>query len=89
MKASIGRIVIFEGDVFSNGTRVHPSIVNRVWDDKTEVMDQNKVLVNVMVLPDCGMPVSRTSIPLFEDKAEADKYRGPSTMPVCYFPARV
>ena len=34
MKPSIGRIVIHRG-ISMNGTRQHPAIITRVWDDET------------------------------------------------------
>lgn len=88
MPAKLAQSVIYEGDILSNGTRVHPAVINRVWSD-AEVEGQNKVAVNLMVFPDCGVPTWRTSVYLFADKEQADLHRFTSGMPdapVCYFP---
>ena len=52
-KPSIGRIVLFRS-LDSNGSKEHPAIINRVWGDGP--------CVNLMVLPDCGAPISKTSV---------------------------
>jgi hypothetical protein len=57
MKPSIGRIVLFR-QLSSNGTVEHPAIINRVWSDD---------MVNLMVFPDCGEPICKTSVHLDED----------------------
>lgn len=61
-KPSIGRIVLFRAEP-SNGTVEHPAIINRVWTD---------TYVNLLVFPDCGQPVVKTSV-LFDDDADLSK----------------
>lgn len=63
MKPSIGRIVLFRTE-HSNGTGEHPAIINRVWSDNC---------VNLTVFPDCGAPVSKTSVLQNESVTEGDQ----------------
>jgi hypothetical protein len=63
MKPSIGRIVLFRSET-SNGSTEHPAIINRVWSD---------VCVNLTVFPDCGAPVSKTSVVQNEDTTEGNQ----------------
>ncbi len=72
MKPTIGRIIITKG-VESNGSRVHPAIINRVWSD-AEPSDAC-VLVNCTVFPDCAAPVSQGSIRMFESEDLADAFQ--------------
>lgn len=63
MKPSLGRIVLFRSEQ-SNGQHEHPAIVTRVWSD---------TCVNLTVLPDCGAPVSKTSVIQNEDMTEGNQ----------------
>lgn len=65
MKVSIGRIVIVKG-VSSNLTDEQPAVVNRVWH--THDTAEAPVMVNVTVFPDCGAPISKGSIMVFDSR---------------------
>lgn len=72
MKPSIGRICIVRTNDFYNGSNEHPAVITRVWstNDPGEAAG-SFACVNVTVLPDCGIPFSMTSIPLYETPEEA------------------
>ena len=57
-RIKVGTVVQFFGQSQqgSNGTRLHPAVVNRVWGDG-EVP-----CLNLTVLPDCGEPFCATSV---------------------------
>ncbi len=84
-KPSIGRIVHVIGTDGKNGTDRSPAIITRAWGDHC---------VNVTIFPDCGEPVSRTSVHLYASEQEAvaqfalAKYltqqNGSSSFSVCY-----
>lgn len=79
-KATIGRIVhYYEGDweapkhyseaqqkgwSGSNGTRIHPAMITRVWSDNC---------VNLQVFFDAGAPQQRTSMSLLPDEVFAEE----------------
>lgn len=63
MQPSLGRIVLFRSEL-SNGSHEHPAVINRVWSD---------TCVNLTVFPDCGAPVSKTSVVLNESLTEGDQ----------------
>ncbi len=75
MKArpSIGRIVILKG-LPGNGTDEHPAVITRVWSEGAGVGGSD--LVNLTVLPDGGVPVSATSVYLFQSRSEATDQLG-------------
>jgi len=52
-KPSIGRVVLVRLIKPSNGSYIHPAIINRVWSNEC---------VNLCVLPDCGAPFNATSV---------------------------
>lgn len=51
-KPSVGRIVLFRQHA-SNGIVEHPAIITRVWSD---------TCVNLTVFPDCGVPITKSSV---------------------------
>lgn len=64
---AVGRIVLFHpanGDQLPtpNHADAHPAIITRVWSDE---------MVNLMVFPDAGTPVARTSVPFGDAAATA------------------
>lgn len=63
---TLGRIVLVKGDrVMSNGSRVHPAIVTRVFSPD---------VINVMVMPDARTPEPQTSVHLVADEVAADDW---------------
>lgn len=55
-KPFLGAVVLYktaDATELSNGTDVHPAIVNRVWNDEC---------VSLTVFPDCGAPFTATSV---------------------------
>lgn len=86
MKPSIGRIVVVRTPTAFNGSYEHPAIVNRVWgsNDPAEAKGAH-VCINVTMFPDCGPPLSVTSLDLFETKDEADASGSPN---VAWWPER-
>lgn len=93
MKATLGRIVIAK-NLPSNGADEQPAIINGVWSEGTGPLESD--CVNVMVLPDCGVPECRTSVYLFADRARAEEYIAQQTKDyplskpfVCFWPDRV
>jgi hypothetical protein len=60
---SVGRIVLFRSE-HSNGATEHPALINRVWSD---------TCVNLVVFPDCGVPMNKTSVVLNEDTTEGNQ----------------
>lgn len=63
IEPSKGRIVLYREPGFvSNGDNEHVAIITRVW---------TRDCVNLTVLPDCGAPVSKTSV-VFHDKDDGD-----------------
>lgn len=67
MKPTIGRIVLWHGEV-SNGSVEHPAIITRVWTD---------TCVNLTVFPDFGVPVLKSSQVLDEETTQAVGWRWP------------
>jgi hypothetical protein len=63
MTPSLGRIVLFRSEL-SNGSQEHPAVVNRVWSD---------TCVNLTVFPDCGQPISKTSVVQNEDLVDGNQ----------------
>jgi len=63
MKPSIGRIVLFRSEQ-SNGISEHPAVINRVWSDEC---------VNLTVFPDCGAPISKTSVVQNENMTDGNQ----------------
>lgn len=65
---AVGRIVLFypgQGDceLFErNGAECHPAMITRVWNDE---------MVNLIVFPDSGTPVPRTSVSFGEPAVSA------------------
>lgn len=82
MKPSIGRIVIVRNHFCGSGDA--PAIVTRVWHEAS---------INVQVLPDCGPPTCKTSVPLYGSRDEAEAYLAsmqPGHNPiVAFWPDRV
>lgn len=72
MQPSIGRMVVVSG-LSSNGSLEHPAIVNCGWPANS-YGDGREYCVNVTVFPDCGQPVSKTSVPMFESRAVAEAW---------------
>lgn len=69
MKLKLGDAVVVKLSTPFNGSYEQPAIVNHVWGTgDTTVAPQ---CVNAMVLPDCGMPFSMTSV-LIHDAKPAD-----------------
>lgn len=69
----VGEIVLVGTSEQYNGSNEHPAIVNRVWNDNC---------VNVTVLPDCGQPLSMTSVTRSTDatsSAPISQFRFPET----------
>jgi hypothetical protein len=62
-KLSIGRVVLFRSE-HSNGIDEHPALVNRVWSTEC---------VNLVVFPDCGVPVNKTSVMQNESLTEGNQ----------------
>jgi hypothetical protein len=71
MKPTIGRIVIVV-NVPGNGADEQPAIINRVWGKGDT--SEGPQLVNVCVLPDCGTPVCKASVPLYDSRDAAERY---------------
>lgn len=88
MKPSLCRSVVIKG-VQSNGSDEQSAIVTRVWGNGEPALNE-PVCINVMVLPDCGVPFSATSVSMFENRRAAMKYLevNPSNR-VCFWPDRV
>jgi hypothetical protein len=79
MKPSIGRIVhVLIEPAINNGTDVAAAVITRVWSDD---------MVNVTVLPDCGQPLYKSSIPLCANRADADD-RGGEQRYAAFWPPR-
>mgnify|MGYP007007269948 CR=1 FL=1 len=78
---TIGRIVIVKG-FSSNNSDEQPAVVTRVFAPD---------YVNLMVMPDAGSPVARTSVRLFENKEQAEQFQALQNQPVlaAFWPARV
>ena len=76
MNPSIGRIVIARVDSLqNNGASEAPAIITRVWGPN---------MVNLRVMVDtAAMPLSQTSVKLFESEEAAD-----GTLLACWWPAR-
>jgi len=87
MKPSIGRVVITQGVISSNGTSEHPALINRVWSDKEPA--EATVLINCTVLPDGAPPMHGMSIQMFETREAAQAARAESSAPVAFWPDRV
>lgn len=68
----IGRTVIVTG-YSSNGATDQPAIITRTYSSKDT--REGAAAVNLTILPDCGMPVLRSSVMLFETRHEADAWR--------------
>jgi len=49
----------------SNGIDEHPAVINRAWSPSC---------VNLTVFPDCGTSYSRTSVPFYQSREEAENY---------------
>lgn len=63
MTPTIGRIVHVIGpDAESNGAKVAPGVITRVWSDD---------LINVLIFPDGVAPMARTSVKLYASEDEA------------------
>lgn len=58
--------VVIVLNVLSNGTDEQAAIVTRVWDQGKDV--------NVMVLPDSGVPNAQCDVPFFETREAARLY---------------
>ncbi len=87
MKPSICRDVIVHG-LNSNGVLEHPAKITRVWAEGDTA--EGPVMVNVTVFPDCGQPIPRGSVRLYESKEEALAAQTISSDPmVAYWPPRV
>jgi hypothetical protein len=71
MKPTIGRIVIVV-NVPGNGAPEQPAIINRVWGKGDTA--EGPQLVNLCVLPDCGDPVNKGSVPLYDSREAAERY---------------
>lgn len=69
MKPSIGRIVIFHqgaNEAPVNGTRSHPAIITRVWNDR---------MVNLHVFYDCMASAPQGSVHLLGSENSPDTGR--------------
>ena len=87
MKASIARLVVLKG-LESNGSDEHPAVITRAWSALDTA--EGPATVNVTVFPDCGMPLCKTSVLLFDTRALAEQalVANPHN-PVCFWPDRV
>lgn len=86
MKPSIGRIVVFNGSIKSNGSQEHPALVNRVWSDKEP--SEAVVLCNLTVFPDMGATTTVGSVQIFDSKDAAhSEIAGGRNC--CYWPDKV
>lgn len=84
MKASIGRTVIVRGPaVASNGSDRAPAIITRAWGDQDTQL--GPVAINLQAFPDAGVPVSLTSVMLFDSEASAGDAGGYA---VAFWPSR-
>ena len=71
MKPTIGRIVIV-CNVPGNGAPEQPAIINRVWGKGDTA--EGPQTVNLCVLPDCGEPTNKTSVPLYDSREAAQRF---------------
>lgn len=70
-----------------NRTAPEAAVITRVWSSHTSLIG----MVNLTVLPDCEMPVCKTSVPLFVNEEAAISHLAgfPGHHPiVAYWPAQ-
>jgi hypothetical protein len=70
MKPIVGDVVLHVG-IDSNGTNVHPAIVNRVWSQ----LPSGAWCCNLTVFPDCGTATARTSQYVYSNEQDAFAFR--------------
>lgn len=79
--------------VYSNNQYEHPAVVNCVHSEMGDVkIPDPYYMANVTVFPDCAVPQPATSIYVFENRAQAMKYREITAAPnlvVAFWPDRV
>jgi len=81
MSPTQGRTVIVQGlGVASNGINTQAAVVTRMW---------SPTMVNLMVLPDAGVPYALTSVVFCQDETEAAEAVNHGTTTVAYFPTKV
>ena len=76
-RPTIGRTVILRG-LEANGSVLQPAIITRVLGEYGV-----NLYVNLMVLPDAGVPHSRPYVPFFFTRAAAEAADDPIS---CYWP---
>ena len=62
----VGQTVLVEG-IHANGCNVHPAIITRNWAPGMAA----PVCVNLTVLPDNELPITRTSVMVFGSRKDA------------------
>jgi hypothetical protein len=70
-KATLGRTVIVH-NLMSNGANDHPAVITRAWSELPT--EQGPVCVNLTVFPDCGAPLQRSCVLLFQDAEAARRH---------------
>lgn len=88
MKPKLGRVVMVRNHGMGNTDA--PAFVTNIWD-YGEPEGARSVSVNLQLFADCAPPTCKTSVPMFNSRADAEAYLKTMvghTPIVCFWPDR-